>query len=265
MNYITNTILLVTALCSILPCNAERRKSGVNASSISTTGGGSIEVRTVPAEPVGWLSVHSNTVRVGANPNLTWAITYPSIVEDYVTIIAPATIQASYDLKCNIRILGAGVTTVDKNKKLIFIPTSAQVSYNGGTYNSIFFGTNLQIPRNIVWSKTIHKNDTLDFGGRYQYNGGWSCKYTSVDGSKNVRCMVAGDIPPAIIPTHNAPSLESFLLPYLKASGKVDIGPMDVIVFMELTHGPSEITNSGYDLQDMVMLVTFEPIMSTRK
>lgn len=33
---------------------------------------------------------------------------------------------------------------------------------------------------------------------------------------------------------------------------------MDVIVFMELTHKDNQMNNSGYDLQDMVLLVTFE-------
>jgi hypothetical protein len=59
------------------------------------------------------------------------------------------------------------------------------------------------------------------------------------------------------VPEYNAPSLESFLRPYLDTTGKVKIGPMDVIVFMELTHSSGQKSESGYDLQDMVLLVTF--------
>ena len=33
---------------------------------------------------------------------------------------------------------------------------------------------------------------------------------------------------------------------------------MDSIIFMELTHSDSQQSNSGYDLQDMVLLVTFK-------
>lgn len=267
MKYIHIIILLIAVL--YLPCNAERRTSGTNASNstniISGIGEGSVEGRTIPSEPIGWLSVQSNMVRVGNMPMLTWNITHPSIVEDYVTICPPSTIRVNYDIQCNILILGTGVTTVDRNKKLVYMPTEAQVNYNDRGYNQIFFGINRNIPRTIVWSKTMHKNDTLSFGGRYRYNNNWSSGYNSSDGSRNIRSMVAGDTPPSIIPSHNAPSLESFLRPYLNASGKVDIGPMDVIVFMELTHGPMEISNSGYDLQDMVLLVTFEPIIATRK
>ena len=35
---------------------------------------------------------------------------------------------------------------------------------------------------------------------------------------------------------------------------------MDVIVMMELTHTDAQSTQLGYDLQDLVLLVTFTPI-----
>lgn len=40
---------------------------------------------------------------------------------------------------------------------------------------------------------------------------------------------------------------------------------MDVIVFMELTHYDSQITDQGYDLQDLVLLVTFKAEPSTNE
>ena len=49
--------------------------------------------------------------------------------------------------------------------------------------------------------------------------------------------------------------MEKFLKPYLDASKKVRIGPMDVIIFMELTH--TSTADVGYDEQDLVLLVTF--------
>jgi hypothetical protein len=72
-----------------------------------------------------------------------------------------------------------------------------------------------------------------------------------------VRTLVNGATPPSNVPDYNAPSLESFLKPYLDASKKVKIGPMDVIVFMELTHSASQKSDIGYDLQDCVFLLTF--------
>ena len=91
--------------------------------------------------------------------------------------------------------------------------------------------------------------------------GGWSgTHYKSNDGTDNIRFLVKGQTPPTNVPDYNAPSLESFLRPYLDSTGKVNIGDMDVIVFMELTHTAAQKSQPGYDLQDMVLLVTFEPI-----
>jgi hypothetical protein len=44
----------------------------------------------------------------------------------------------------------------------------------------------------------------------------------------------------------------------------VKIGPMDVIIFMELTHTDAQNNQMGYDCQDMVLLVTFQTIPGGR-
>ena len=138
------------------------------------------------------------------------------------------------------------------------------MSYDGGSYTQIFYGTNNQVnPDQVVYSRTVSKNDTLNFGGRYYYNNNWGTNYKSTGGTLNVRTLVNGSTPPSNIPDYNAPSLESFIKPYLNSSGKVNIGPMDVIVFMELTHTDSQSSNAGYDLQDMVLLVTFKSKVKT--
>jgi hypothetical protein len=54
---------------------------------------------------------------------------------------------------------------------------------------------------------------------------------------------------------HYAPTIESFIRPYLSEDGKIKIGPRDVLYLMELTH--TNPNHSGFDLQDMALLVTF--------
>lgn len=213
-----------------------------------------------PAMPAGWLSAYPTIVQTGTKPTLTWGINYPSIVKDYVTIIPPATVEADEELDCEIRVLGAGVTVSSStSNSYTFVPTQAQVSYDGSSYQNIFYGTNLQVsPNSEVYTKTVGKNKKLRFGGRYWYNNKWGPYQNSSGGTDNVRTLVTGDIPPTTYPLHQAPTLESFLKPYLDAEGKVSIGPMDVIVFMELTHSDSQKSDPGYDLQDMVLLVTFK-------
>jgi len=209
-----------------------------------------------PSIPVGWLNAHPTVVQTGTKPTLSWDITYPSVVKDYVDVIAPSTVRAKAELDVEVRVLGNGVTVSTSNGGFNFVNAEAVLSFNGGSYNRIFYGTNLNVqPGTVVWSRSrMRANETLRFGGRYYHNS-WGPLFTS-SSTQNVRTLVSGDIPPNKIPGYGAPSLESFIRPYLGQDGKVKIGPMDVIVFMELTH--TNESAPGYDLQDMVLLVTFK-------
>lgn len=216
--------------------------------------------KKIPAAPVGWLSAYPTVVQTGTKPTLTWSSTYPSQVFDYIDVINPATIQLKKKLDIEVRVLGNGVTASRNNQTFSWVNAEALLSYDGGSYDRIFYGKNTQVnPSQVVWSKKkkdTQANDTIRFGGRYYY-GGWGTLYTSSNSGMNVRTLVNGDTPPTITPMYQAPSLEEFIKPYLDAQGKVKIGPMDVIVFMELTHNNNQQSNPGYDLQDMVLLVTF--------
>lgn len=214
----------------------------------------------IPAIPVGWLTAFPTVVQTGTKPTLTWSITYPSIVNDYIDIIPPATVNPTEELDCEVRVLGNGVTVSGSGiNGFNWVPAEATLSFNGGSYTRIFYGTNPNVlPNKVVWSrKKIQKNETLRFGGRYYHNNSWGPTRTSSGGTLNVRTLVHGDLPPSVLPTNNAPRLEDFIRPYLDPTGRVKIGPMDVIVFMELTHSDSQQSDPGYDMQDMVLLVTF--------
>ncbi len=219
---------------------------------------------TFPAMPSGWLTAFPTVVQTGTKPTLTWGINYPSIVEDYVTITPPGTVTADEDVDCEIRVLGAGVTVSSSNStSYSFVPTEATMRYDNDSYKRIFYGTNHDVnPEQVINTFVLQKNKELNFGGSYYYSG-WGPNFTSQSGTQNVRTLVNGMVPPSNIPSYGAPSLESFLKPYLGPDGKVWIGPMDVIVFMELTHYDSQASNPGYDLQDMVLLLTFKSRAST--
>jgi hypothetical protein len=71
-----------------------------------------------------------------------------------------------------------------------------------------------------------------------------------------VRALVNGDTPPSYVPAFaNQSTIKSTLGPYIDASGKIRIGPMDVIFIFELW---GTATNQSYfDMQDLVVLSTF--------
>ena len=234
----------------------------------------------------GELTANPEIVRIGQAPTLTWKINYPSDIDDYIEIEDPSphgddgddgddggdggdsgTITPKIDLIAEVRILGQGVT-VQNGNSFSFVTTEASMSIDSpSNFQRIFYDINPNVnPANIVGLKAVFGSPyngnlvlagkSLRFGGRYNYANNWGTYYKSSSGD-NVRFLVNGATPPSNVPDYNAPSLESFLRPYLDANGKVKIGPMDVIVFMELTHSSGEKSSIGYDLQDMVLLVTF--------
>lgn len=213
-----------------------------------------------PSIPVGWLNAAPTVVRTGTKPSLSWGITYPSDVKDFIEIVPPSTINPKSPLDVEVRVLGNGVTISYSNSSTTSEGfAQAAISFDGGAYFGVFAGYNSDVnPNTVVWSRTnVTANQTIRFGGRHYLNG-WQPFYHSTSGTNNVRTLVNGDIPPNKVPAHNAPSLKDFIRPYLGNNGKVKIGPMDVIVFMETTHTDSQQNNVGYDLQDLVLLVTFK-------
>ena len=223
-------------------------------------GNGNGNNKTIPLVPAGWISAYPTIVQPGTHPLLDWSISFPSVVKDYVTVTHPATLTPKEDLDCEVRVLGAGVTVSSSGSNTFnFVPTEGQISYDGGSYTRIFYGTNLNVnPNTVVWTREVKKNRTIRFGGRYYYQNRWGPYFNSSSGTQNVRTLVNGDTPPTTTPMHLAPTLEEFIRPYIDPEGNVKIGPMDVIVFMELTHTDSQKSDPGYDLQDLVLLVTFK-------
>jgi hypothetical protein len=220
---------------------------------------GLVSGQTIPSVPIGTLTTPSELLREGTNAQLTWKITYPAVVKDFVTITPPATVTSNQNLYVDVRVLGAGVTASSGNStSFTYVPTEAQIKLDDGSYSRIFYGTNQDVnPNTIVYSHAVNAGKSLKFGGRYFYCDEWGPNFTSDSGTQNVRTLVNGDTPPANLPDYGAPSLESFLGPYLDAAGKIKIGPLDVIVYMELTHTDAQMADSGYDLQDMVLLITY--------
>ncbi|MCX6867265.1 MAG: hypothetical protein NTV46_13785 [Verrucomicrobia bacterium] len=217
--------------------------------------------QTSPSIPIGSLSAFPTVVMTGTKPTLTWSINYPSVVKDYVTVTPPSTVTPKQNLVCDIRILGAGVTTQNSNGTINYIQTRGFVRYNGSSsWTTIFDGkqTDTVVQQQgilpLFKGISVTTAKAMNFGGQYYWNGAWSTARYSTSGSY-IKALVNGDTCPSRVPDYNAPSLESFLKPYLDSSRKVRIGPMDVIIFMELTHTSTD--DVGYDEQDLVFLVTY--------
>lgn len=205
-----------------------------------------------PAIPVGSLTAFPTVVQTGTHPTLTWNINYPSQVKDIVTITPPGTLTPKQNVYVDVRVLGASVATATA-----YYPVEAQVKYTStGSYSRIFYDKQTKVnPATVLYTRLAEKGKTLNFAGRYYYNNAWSSTYNTQSNANQVVALVNGEFPPSTFPDYQQPTIESFLRPYLDSQGRVKIGPMDVIYLFELTH--TNTSESGYDLQDLVLLVTF--------
>jgi len=219
-----------------------------------------------PLTPVGVMTAYPTVVRTGTKPTLNWNILYPSTVGDVVTINPPGTITTTDQVWIDVQIVGTstGTTTSGGGSTgcpTIFntataLPSDARISRNGGSYIQLFYGTQANVdPAKILYSKKLNAGDTIDFGGRYVVNGAWTPFYTTKSTNLQVVTLKNGDYPPTNYPLYSQSNLASYLRPYLDSSGKVAIGPMSLLVLMEL--GSTDRTSTCFNLQDQVLLITF--------
>lgn len=126
----------------------------------------------------------------------------------------------------------------------------------------IFSGKQTQIsPTKVVFPTSgvciVKAGSKVDFKARCNNGSQWLSWRETKSATQNVVALVNGDTPPSTTPAFRQGKIETFLQPYME-NGKIKIGPMDVIYLIEL--GQTNPSNSGFDLQDMVLLVTFKPI-----
>jgi len=212
---------------------------------------------TIPSVPVGTMSAYPTVVQTGTKPTLTWEILYPSKVSDVAQINPPGTITITQNnTYVSVQPIGTGITACDSTQGTTPLATDARYSLNGAAYKQLFYGVQSDV--NSAYSLYIKKlgtNDKLNFSGRYVKNGVWSPLYTTISSNFQVIALVNGDTPPTSFSLYQSSNLASFLRPYLDASGKIKIGPLSVIVMMEL--GQTNHSMPCFDYQDMVLLVTF--------
>ncbi len=204
--------------------------------------------------PKGTLSVDRDLLRIGAKSQLTWDIEYPAPVTSVIDIVPPNIIKPKKDMKMRVRVLGASFQESIHS----FLPVEVMMSKNSANWSRVFYGfQNTVVPNLVLTTQNVKKGDTINLGGRGWRDGRWLTFYNTSMTTPNLVMLKNGDRVPSTVPALNGSSIESFLRPYMDTnSKKVKIGDRDLILLMEL--GQTNPNNSGFDLQDLVVLVTFE-------
>jgi hypothetical protein len=210
----------------------------------------------IPATPVGMMTAFPTIVQTGTKPTLTWSILHPSKVSDVAVINPPGTLIPNQSVYVSVQPVGTGCTSCTAGQPAATNYTEARISRNGEPYKQLFYGTMDDVePQYSLYIKKLNANDTIDFGGRMVVNNNWTQFFTTRSSNMQVISLVNGQTIPTYLPLYQSSLLANYLRPYLDGAGKVKIGPMSVLILMELSQ-----TNRAlpcYDYQDMVLLVSF--------
>jgi hypothetical protein len=249
------------AISAIAICGLGSYSSFAAAPSNSGNSGNSPAPTTIPTTPAGSLTATPTNVQVGTYPKLSWSILYPSKVSDVAVVNPPGTIKLTQSMYVSVQPIGTGVSGMEisacaPGQVSTSLPTEARMSVSGGAYTQLFYGTQADVDSSYsLYVKKLPVGSTLDFGGRYVSEGSWSPFYTTKSDNFQVVALVNGEYPPTQTPLYSSPSLTSYLKPYLDSAGKVKIGPLSVLVMMELQQ--TNHSASCFDYQDQVLLVSF--------
>jgi len=203
--------------------------------------------------PHGTLTVDRDMIRTGTKSQLTWNITYPAPVTSVIDVQTPNVIVPKKNLNMKVRVLGASFQATLTQ----FLPVQAMWSKNGGAWTQIFYGLQTAVlPSVAVLNTTVKTGDKINLGGRGYRDGAWLPFYNTSITTPNLVMLGNGNQVPQTTPAFAQGDIESFLKPYLDPkTGLVNIGDRDLIILMEL--GQTNPAASGFDLQDLVLLVTF--------
>jgi hypothetical protein len=212
---------------------------------------------TDPSVPVGSLQATPTLVKAGTLPGLSWSIQYPNTIIDVITITDPGKITPKEDLYMDVRVLGAAYQIATNTWGLV----ESNVKVGTANYARFFYDRQNNVnPTKIMYTRLVRKNEAIHFKSRCNTGSTWRPYISTEVMNQNVTALVNGDDPPSYVPAFSQGSIESYLRPYLAANGKINIGPLDVIYLFEL--GQTNTSASGFDMQDLVLLVTFRRIQS---
>lgn len=198
--------------------------------------------------PHGTLTVDRDIVREGSKSRLAWNIQLPG---DVVDVTPDGEILPKKQLTMKVRTLGVAFQS---GRKLL--PIAGYWSLNGASWSRFFYdyGPNVD-PTEVLVERDVYAGDRINFGARGR-NNSWYPFHSTGNQDNYVTVLRNGDIPPDYAPAYDQGDIVSFMRPYVDDSGRIRIGPRDLIVLWECS--TSKPGSPYFDMQDLVVLLTFE-------
>lgn len=199
-------------------------------------------------------SLVTNTVD---RPTLDWAIEHPKTLGDIVSVNPTSgSLTTLTALRVRMNVVG-----IARNSLSLRDAASLWVILGSGNpWNEVFQESiqTLQIQHPVL-NTTVPASTTIDLGGRIlttKVGEAWSPFRSTGTADTRVAVRRNGEVAP--LPVHHAARhfLSAFLSYDETGIPTLKLGPMDALVFFELSASDPE--ENDFDLQDLVVLVSFE-------
>lgn len=210
-----------------------------------------IALSATPSVPSGKLNVDRELVRSGVRSQLDWNITYPD------TRLVGVDLKPTTKVKMRVRTLGVAFQSGST-----LLPFQGSWKTNSTGWSTFFQGNSLAVhPTQVLVEQIVEKNATIQFRARGASNTlatSWYDYHTTNTNDPYAVVLKNGDKPPSYAPAYTQGTIKSFLSSYLDSTGRIKIGDQDLIILWEgSTASPG---TTYFDLQDLVVLVSFEPV-----
>lgn len=211
----------------------------------------------------GWtgeIKSNQNRVEVGQTPDVAWTVSYPTPIDNLVDVVDDEIVTKT-KVKLEVRVLGAAWGTAES-----FYRVQGEF-HDGNSWNSILDGFHQNVDATeVVYSGEVESGTTLNLkargsGSSGKKGGNWYDWRNSSTSTEYIQTLVDGDPAPQLKAGNSLQqNVEDYLSPYLsKDTGNIDIGPRDVIYLVDF----NSVDSSGFDLQDIAVLVTFSDPTTT--
>ncbi|MDA0767058.1 MAG: hypothetical protein O3A92_09575 [Verrucomicrobia bacterium] len=256
----TLTTLLLGTLVLISPAALAGKGSSKKGSDTSDTG----KITPVTPgindlRPTGTLSITKRLVRTGTHPQIDWEINYPLNLTSIVDIGPDDSLETLTETQMKIRVAGASYQPYGYDA---VVALQTRISSLSSSWLTLFQGTNGQVDTNrYIFNGVVPSNTSIDFSVRGQLSRSWTPSRDTLSENQNITVLRNGDDVPQYTPAFNQGSIESHVSSFVQ-NGKIVLGPRDLIYLVEV--GQTNILSSGFDMQDMVFIVTFDDVQTTR-
>lgn len=206
--------------------------------------------------PTGRLNITKAIVRTGAKATLDWEITYPLGVTEVVDIGPTDSLDTVMETRMKIRMAGASYQPSGRDAEVLL---SGRISSMGSNWQTLFHGTNGEInAHDYGFDQVVPANTHIDFSARGKKNRrSWTPSRDTLTENVNIIVLKDGDDAPSYTPAFKQGDIESHASSYVQ-NGKIVLGPRDLIYLIEV--GQTNTSSSGFDMQDLVFVVTFEDV-----